>query len=116
LPDLNIAAKGPASWLKAVEKVVENMCRAAKGAAGRERTVQGGWTTRRHGRPEAGFHGIQMVPAQAIYLNKARSWAWSAAKAARLRPQLSRIIMALHDLVETGDLTWCRSKASAFWI
>jgi len=106
LPDFNIGTNDSATSSSAVEKTVENICRAAPGFSlvvnGR---FKGGWTTRHYGRPEAGFHAIQMELAQSTYMEEAPPWAWDGAKATRLRIHLSRILNTLYDLVATGALT-----------
>jgi formiminoglutamase len=59
---------------------------------------RGGWTTRHYGRPAEGIHAIQMEIAQRAYLAaEAPPWAFDAARAARLRALLARILADLAD-------------------
>jgi N-formylglutamate deformylase len=60
---------------------------------------KGGWTTRHYGRPAEGLHAIQMELAQSTHLaTETPPFAYDAAKAARLRPHLARILHALAAL------------------
>ena len=71
-------------------------CAAAPFTAILNGRFKGGWTTRHYGRPAEGLHAIQMEIAQSAYLEaEAEPWIWSAPKAARLRPLLSRILSDL---------------------
>jgi formiminoglutamase len=83
---------------------------AAKGicnsAAGYTTTVngrfKGGWPTRQYGQHSSGIHAIQLELAQSIYLqDEAAPWTYDHAKAARLRPHLTKILTALAELTPT---------------
>ena len=57
---------------------------------------KGGWSTRHYGRPGDGLHAIQMETAQSAYLAaEAAPWTYSEARAAQLRPLLSKILADL---------------------
>lgn len=100
LPDFNIGTNAGATCDAQVEAVVARHCAAARGYScvlnGR---FKGGWTTRHYGRPEAGWHAIQMELAQATYLSaEAPPWEYDEHKAKRLRSPLSAILNELADL------------------
>ena len=106
LPNFNIGSNSSTSCAPAVEKTVDEICRAAPGYStvlnGR---FKGGWTTRHYGRPDQGLHAIQMELAQATYMAETPPWTYDAAKAEPLRAHLSHILNALQALVFTGDLS-----------
>jgi formiminoglutamase len=58
---------------------------------------KGGWTTRHYGRPNEGWHAIQMELAQATYCDETPPWSYDPARADRLRTHLTQI---LTDLTE----------------
>ena len=99
LPDFNIGTDNGTTCAPAVQATVTDLCAAAPGFShvvnGRFR---GGWTTRHYGRPDSGIHAIQMELAQSAYMQECPPWDWDAARAARLRPVLARILNALIDL------------------
>ena len=101
LPDFNIGTDNGTTCAPAVQATVTDLCAAAPGFShvvnGRFR---GGWTTRHYGRPDSGIHAIQMELAQSAYMQECPpwDWDWDAARAARLRPVLARILNALIDL------------------
>ncbi|PJF10147.1 N-formylglutamate deformylase [Pseudorhodobacter sp. MZDSW-24AT] len=99
LPDLNIGTNGGVTCAPELEAAV---CRVAA-ASGRTWVLngrfKGGWTTRHHGRPEAGVHAIQMELAQASHLEaEAPPFALDPARAAELRRTLTEILATLADL------------------
>ena len=65
LPDFNIGTNDGTTCAPEVARTAEEVCRAAQGYStiinGR---FKGGWTTRHYGRPEEGWHAIQMELAQ----------------------------------------------------
>lgn len=106
LPDFNIGTNSSTSCALAVEKTVDNICRAAPGySAVLNGRFKGGWTTRHYGQPGRGIHAIQMELAQSAYMHEAPPWAWDAARADGLRIQLAKILNALQTLVKTGVLS-----------
>ena len=103
LPDFNIGTNLGTTCHNSVAQRVIDLCQQAHGYTtvvdGR---FKGGWTTRHYGRPEDGFHAIQMELAQSTYLTEeAAPWTLDAAKAARLRPHLAAILMSLAALAPT---------------
>jgi N-formylglutamate deformylase len=100
LPDFNIGTNGGTTCDPRIETAVLEGTRAAAGYStvlnGR---FKGGWTTRHYGRPAEGLHAIQMELAQSTHLaTETPPFAYDAAKAARLRPHLARILHALAAL------------------
>jgi len=100
LPDFNVGTNNGATCAPQVAEAVTGVTTAAAGYThvlnGR---FKGGWTTRHYGRPREGIHAIQMELAQSTHLSaEAHPFAYDAAKAARLRPHLSRILHHLAAL------------------
>ncbi|MCG6115884.1 MAG: N-formylglutamate deformylase [Mesorhizobium sp.] len=100
LPDFNIGTAGGTTCDPQIERAALKICEQAEGYScvlnGR---FKGGWTTRRYGRPAEGMHAIQMELAQSTYLkSEAPPFAYSEAKAARLRPVVADILHRLADL------------------
>jgi N-formylglutamate deformylase len=100
LPDFNIGTAGGVTCDRRVQDTTLEICAKAEGYShilnGR---FKGGWTTRRYGRPAEGLHAIQMELAQITHLEtETPPFAFSEAKAARLRPVLAEILHRLADL------------------
>lgn len=102
LPDFNIGTNDGTTCAPALTELAERHCTAAMGYTtvtnGRFR---GGWTTRRYGRPESGYHAIQMELAQASYMHEAPPWTWDTDRATRLRAVLGPMLRDIAAL----DLT-----------
>ncbi len=97
LPDLNIGTNLSTTCDPQIELCVEGHARAVSHLStmvnGR---FKGGWTTRHYGRPETGWHAIQMEIAQRAYLTEeAAPWTFDTSKADRLRPALRAILTDL---------------------
>ena len=96
LPDFNIGSNSGASCSATIEQLVQRHCEAAEGYTsvvnGRFR---GGWTTRHYGRPQDGFHAIQMELAQCNYMQETAPWTYTADRAAKLRAILAPILNEL---------------------
>lgn len=97
LPDFNIGTDDGVTCAPALERAVVDICGNAQGYSsvlnGRFR---GGWTTRHYARPDRGIHTIQMELAQSTHLEaEAMPFAYSPARAARLRPHLESILETL---------------------
>jgi len=97
LPDLNIGTNVSTTCASSIEALVVKSCHAQTAFStvlnGR---FKGGWTTRHYGRPQEGWHAIQMEIAQRAYLAKeAPPWVYDPDKAARLRPCLHSILTEL---------------------
>jgi formiminoglutamase len=107
LPDLNIGTNDGASCAPAAVRAAAEICEGASGYThvldGR---FKGGWTTRFHGRPGESAHALQMELAQSTYLEtEAPPFAFSRAKAARLRPVLAALLERLEALARDGALS-----------
>ena len=97
LPDFNIGTDGGSTCDPRLERAVVDICAGAAPYAhvlnGR---FKGGWTTRHYGRPEAGFHAIQMELAQSTHLAQEHlPFDLSHDKADKLRPVLAEILATL---------------------
>lgn len=100
LPDFNIGTNDGKSCAPGIEQAVRDICAAAPGYTsivnGR---FKGGWTTRHYGRPADGVHAIQMELAQATHLEtEAPPFAYSAAKAEKLRTHLGAVLVELERI------------------
>lgn len=97
LPDFNIGTNQGTTCDPRIEAATQTVCTAAAGYSSiTNGRFKGGWTTRHYGQPETGFHAIQMELAQSTYLtHEAAPWTYDAAKAARLRPHLTKILTTL---------------------
>lgn len=98
LPDFNVGTNLGTTCARDLEVMVFNHCQRAEGYSsvlnGR---FKGGWTTRHYGRPNEGWHAIQMELAQATYCDETPPWSYDPARADRLRTHLTQI---LTDLTE----------------
>ena len=100
LPDFNIGTAGGTTCDPAIEAAVAEVCAAAEGYTsvlnGR---FTGGWTTRHYGRPEEGFHAIQMELAQDTHLEaEVAPYAYDESKAAKLRVHLAELLQRIEAL------------------
>ncbi|MCA0993925.1 N-formylglutamate deformylase [Alloyangia pacifica] len=100
LPDFNIGTAGGTTCDPAIEAAVAEVCAAAEGYTSTlNGRFKGGWTTRNYGRPEEGFHAIQMELAQDTHLeSEVAPYAYDETKAARLRAQLSDLLHRIEAL------------------
>lgn len=93
LPDFNIGTNDGTTCAPVLTELVERHCTAAMGYTtvtnGRFR---GGWTTRHYGRPESGYHAIQMELAQISYMHEAPPWTWDIDRSTRLRSVLGPML------------------------
>ena len=96
LPDFNIGTNDDTSCSSRIQKLVEDVCDShqqyTRVSNGR---FKGGWTTRYYGRPQAGYHAIQMELAQCNYMQESAPWTYSLEKAEKLRPVLRDILQRL---------------------
>lgn len=96
LPDFNVGTNSGTSCDKAIEKAVYEICENAKGYSsvlnGR---FKGGWTTRHYGKPNSGYHAIQMESAQSTYMSETAPWTYSEKRAAQTRSHLKHILETL---------------------
>jgi formiminoglutamase len=97
LPDFNVGTNDGETCAQKIESIVTSCCARAEGFTsvlnGR---FKGGWTTRNYGRPDEGWHAIQMELAQSTYLaEQSPPWAYDAIKANRIRTPLKSILESL---------------------
>ncbi len=99
LPDFNIGTNSGTTCDPDIESKVVACCAADNNFShvlnGR---FKGGWTTRHYGRPESGYHAIQMELAQFNYMQETPPWDYGAARLELLRSSLRDI---LHNLLNT---------------
>lgn len=103
LPDFNIGTNLGTTCDPRIETATRSICDTAPDYStvlnGR---FKGGWTTRHYGQPQTGIHAIQMELAQSTYLTtQSAPWSYDEAKAARLRPYLTKILSNLAALAPT---------------
>lgn len=99
LPDFNIGTNMGATCAAGIEEATREICSAAPFTSILNGRFKGGWTTRQYGKPDTGFHAIQMELAQSTYLtDEAAPWTYDEAKAAALRPHLTSILTTLAAL------------------
>jgi len=96
LPDFNIGSNSGNSCDPLIENAVHQQCIAA----GEYSTVlngrfKGGWTTRHYGKPQQGYHAIQMELAQCNYMHEQPPWIYEDARADKLRIVLRGILADL---------------------
>ena len=107
MPDFNIGTNEGVTCAPEITEAVERICTAAEGytsvSNGR---FKGGWTTRHYGRPEQGWHAIQMELAQSTYMEEAAPWPMTLHdRADALRVHLTNILTSLDDIARNGGLT-----------
>lgn len=93
LPDLNLGTNKGASCAPALEAAVMDVARAAQGYTsvlnGR---YTGGYITRHYGRPQEGWHAIQLEMTQCSYMQETLPFAYLPEAAARIQPHLKRML------------------------
>ena len=96
LPDFNIGTNIGTTCNPEMEAAVVECCASDNNFThvvnGR---FKGGWTTRHYGKPEAGYHAIQMELAQFNYMLEAPPWDYGAEQLELLRGRLRKILAAL---------------------
>ena len=98
LPDFNIGTNEGATCAPEIAAEVERICKAAEGYSSiTNGRFKGGWTTRHYGRPDEGWHAIQMELAQSSYMEEAAPWPYLHDRADALRVHLRQILAALED-------------------
>lgn len=106
LPDFNIGTNGGTTCAPVIAGAAEENCRAAPGYScvsnGR---FKGGWTTRHYGRPERGWHAIQMELVQSAYMEEAAPWTYLPERAEAVRPHLAALLGRIDALAREGALS-----------
>ncbi len=96
LPDFNVGTNLGTTCAPSIEALVVARCQHAEGYSsvlnGR---FKGGWTTRHYGRPDEGWHAIQMELAQATYCDECPPWTYDPVRATRMRAHLTQILTDL---------------------
>ncbi len=98
LADFNIGSNNGSTCDTKIQSVIESIChQQPEFTSVSNGRFKGGWTTRHYGRPDAGYHAVQMELAQCNYMEEAAPWHYSPEKANRLRVVLRNILQALLD-------------------
>ena len=96
LPDFNIGTNNGLTCDAIVEAKVVSCCAEDEHFThvvnGR---FKGGWTTRHYGKPESGYHAIQMELAQLNYMQEVPPWTYGSEKLVILRERLRLILSSL---------------------
>ncbi len=97
LPDFNIGDNGGTTCDAAITAIVADACalfsQYSNVVNGR---FKGGWTTRHYGKPQEGYHAIQMELAQSTHLaSQKQPFAYDPGKAGKLREALAKILESL---------------------
>jgi formiminoglutamase len=101
LPDFNIGTNSGTSCAPGVRIAVTEACATAQGYSSvTDGRFKGGWITRRHGRPDAGVHAVQMELAQRTYMEEAPPWTFDDASAGAVRQVLRTALETM--LAEAG--------------
>ncbi len=102
LPDLNIGTADGSSCSPQLEEVVYRLCdRSPNYSVVLNGVFRGGWTTRHHGKPDAGIHAIQMELSQSTYMVEQPPWTMDESKTQNLRSLLKEL---LHELEQAAHL------------
>jgi N-formylglutamate deformylase len=98
LPDLNLGTGGGTS---ADPALVERLGAVLRGSNDFSHVVdgrfKGGYITRHYGRPEDGFHAVQLEMAQCVYMDETPPWTYRPDLAERIQPVLRRLLQAMLD-------------------
>lgn len=102
LPNFNIGTNAGASCDPALAAAIEGVCVASPFSCVTNGRFKGGWTTRHYGRPQEGFHAIQMELACRGYMDDPAvpptpdTWptAFDPARAAPMRATLTQALEA----------------------
>ncbi len=100
LPDFNIGTNSGGSCARDIESAVYTVCTGAAGyRTVSNRRFKEGWTTRHYGKPERGYHAIQMELAQCNYMLEQAPWDYDGSKADKLRVILADILKNLTTIL-----------------
>jgi len=98
LPDFSIGTNESTTCAPSIEAAVYNACEASGYSTVLNARFKGGWTTRHYGRPNQGWHSVQMELAQSTHLaTEAAPFAYDKAKAEALRIPLKNILTSLQN-------------------
>ncbi|MEM1039388.1 MAG: N-formylglutamate deformylase [Pseudomonadota bacterium] len=98
LPDMNIGTNSGTTCAPQIETIIADACSRSEFSSVLNGRFKGGWTTRHYGRPANGWHAVQMELAQSTHLaTEEPPFAYSAERAAKLRPVLGDILAKLTE-------------------
>jgi N-formylglutamate deformylase len=96
LPDLNIGTAQGASCARALEQRIDELAQGVTGhTAALNGRYTGGYITRHYGRPEAGFHAVQLEMTQCSYMQEQWPFEYQPDKADVIQPHLRRMLEAM---------------------
>lgn len=95
LPDLNLGTASGASCSPRISSgLIDVLKQQTEFTYVLDGRFKGGYTTRHYGRPNEGFHTIQMEMAQSCYMEESPPFAYDEAKAARVTQVLQTLLKA----------------------
>lgn len=96
LPDFNIGSNNGKTCDSQIQSAIELICQQQpEYTSVSNARFKGGWTTRHYGKPENGYHAVQMELAQCNYMQEFAPWRYAPEKAELLRQVLRKILLAL---------------------
>ncbi len=96
LPDFNIGTNNGETCDAKIQSTIESIClHQPEYSSVSNGRFKGGWTTRHYGKPETGYHALQMELAQCNYMQELAPWRYIPEKADQLRQVLRKILLAL---------------------
>ena len=98
LPDLNMGTVEGRSCAPSLREAVYAVCqRQTRYTHVLDGRFKGGHITRHFGRPDAGWHAVQLEMAWSAYMDEAPPYRWDADRAASVQPLLRELMRALID-------------------
>jgi N-formylglutamate deformylase len=95
LPDLNIGtAAGVSADASIADAVVQAAARTPRFTQVLNGRFQGGYITRRYGRPADRVHAVQLEMCQRTYMREAPPYDWDAPRAAQVQPVVRAMVEA----------------------
>ena len=100
LPDLNLGSAAGTACDASLAQLLLDIAPAPAYSAVLDGRFQGGYITRRYGRPAEGVHAIQLELAQLTYMQEEYPYSFDESRAATLRPVLTQMLREV--------LSWAR--------
>ena len=105
LPDVNLGTNNGVSCAPGLRKLVTGICASSFSFSSVvDGRFRGGHITRDYGRPEAGYHALQMELAQVAYMDEVPGATFDSSQAAKLGALLHMLLAAV--------LAWCACHGS----
>ncbi len=104
LADLNLGTNNGSACDPRMAEAVMTAAAAATGFTSvLDGRFKGGYITRHHGQPSQGVHAIQLEMTQATYMQEQLPFHYLPEVAARIQPQLERMVTAMLDFLESAS-------------